>query len=334
LKIAEHVMALPRRKQTDPAGTSPPASPQVAADSFTSRVAGLEIEMFSCLSQTRPAGLRRRPFTLSFTTRLLFTPASEKALLDGCEHLYHARFWQGLVTLRKSTSLADGAYLAGFAALATEQLVEACRYFRAALAKQKSLGRTFQKYQINATILLPIGDEISAPVGPDSRSVLLGLVKATQRLKRSQETASYLELARQTYPDDVLVKVVTAELLLEKATADRNVCAEVVRLSEGTKLDSPLHAGLLLYRARAMRHLGMLSQTNDLLAAVVNHARELPLPLLLGLQYERALTFEQLGNRDAAVEQLKEIHRRAPTFKDVAIRLKLTGHQPDGGRAA
>lgn len=291
-----------------------------------------DVGMFSLLSQSKAARGGRAPFTLGFARRLLFTSGSEKALLGGCQALRCGQYQKALALLRKSVWLADGAYLAGFAALAGDQLVEACRHFSTALAKQRSLGQTFEKYEISARILLRISDEVSTPLAPTPRTVLLGWVQACKRLKRHEETIQLLDQARQSYPDDLVVKLVAAELLLEAAPDDRNACVRVVKLSEGVRGDSDAETALLLSRARALRHMVMLREAHSLLTAVIKRGDglPLPLPLLLGLRYERALTLEEGGQFKAAAEEFRQIYRQAPDFKDVALRAKLAGPLSSG----
>ncbi len=72
-----------------------------------------------------------------------------------------------------------------------------------------------------------------------------------------------------------------------------------------------------------MRHLAMLREAHGLLVATLQRARSLPLPLQVGLQYERALILEERGRAKAAKEEFQKIYALMPEFKDVTLRVKL-----------
>ena len=104
---------------------------------------------------------------------------------------------------------------------------------------------------------LPITDEVSAHVGPDLRGVLLGLAKVYQRQERWQDAIACLEKLQRIEPDDVVVKLSLAELLLDAHLDDKKVCQKVVRLAEGIENEAPIHTALMLYKAKALRHLAL-----------------------------------------------------------------------------
>ena len=70
-------------------------------------------------------------------------------------------------------------------------------------------------------------------MGPDLRGVLLGLVEVYQRQERWQDAIACLEKLRRLEPNDVVVKLSLAKLLLDAHPGDKNVCQKVVRLVEG-----------------------------------------------------------------------------------------------------
>ncbi len=208
-------------------------------------------------SYSTPAVPTVRPedrLTLGFFKRLI-TPDDEEALVDGCRELVLGNEDKALQHLEQATHLADGAYLAGFLALKKERLEEAATYLATAAEKHSRLGRYFSKYGISATMSLPITDEVSAHVGPDLRGVLLGLVEVYQRQERWEDAIACLERLKRIEPDDVVVKLSLAELLLDARPGDKNVCRKVVRLAEGIENETPVHTALLLYKARALRRV-------------------------------------------------------------------------------
>jgi len=260
--------------------------------------------------------------TLGFFKRLI-TPDDEEALVDGCRELVLGNEEKALEHLKKAVHLADGAYLAGFLALKKEQLKEAANYLVTATEKHSRLGRYFSKYGISATMSLPITDEVSAHVGPDLRGVLLGLVEVYQRQERWEDAIACLEKLRRLEPDDVVVKLSLAELLLDAHPGDKKVCQKVVRLVEGIENETPIHAALMLYKAKALRHLGLATAARDTLTAALRRKKGRSDDLLRALRYERALAYEDLGQKSRARAEFEKLYAEAPDFEDVAVRLGI-----------
>jgi tetratricopeptide (TPR) repeat protein len=260
--------------------------------------------------------------TLGFFKRLI-TPDDEEALVDGCRELVLGNEDKALQHLEQATHLADGAYLAGFLALKKERLEEAANYLATAAEKHSRLGRYFSKYGISATMSLPITDEVSAHVGPDLRGVLLGLVEVYQRQERWEDAIACLERLKRIEPDDVVVKLSLAELLLDARPGDKNACRKVVRLAEGIENETPVHTALLLYKARALRGLGLLDAARETLTGALRRRKARSEELLRALRYERALVYESLGKPRRARSELEKLYAEDPDYEDVAMRLGI-----------
>lgn len=276
-------------------------------------------------SYSAPAVPTVRPedrLTLGFFKRLI-TPDDEEALVDGCRELVLGNEDKALQHLEQATHLADGAYLAGFLALKKERLEEAANYLATAAEKHSRLGRYFSKYGISATMSLPITDEVSAHVGPDLRGVLLGLVEVYQRQERWEDAIACLERLKRIEPDDVVVKLSLAELLLDARPGDKNVCRKIVRLAEGIENETPVHTALLLYKARALRGLGLLIAARETLTGALRRRKGRSEDLLRALRYERALVYEDLGKPRRARAELEKLYAEDPDYEDVAARLEL-----------
>ncbi len=285
--------------------------------------------------------------TLGFFRRLV-TPGEEKALVEGCRELALGDEKKALEHLEKAVHLADGAYLAGFLALDQGRLVEAGAWLSRAAENHRRLGRFFEKYGISATMILPITDEVSAHAGPDLRGVLLGLVEVYQRQERWEDAIACLERLRRLEPEDVVVKLSLAELLWEagrerrtageggrregagggsergeRGVAGTDVCRRIVRLAEGIENETPVHAALLLYRARALRGLGLPDAARETLTGALRRKKGRPEELLRALRYERALVYEELGQPRRARSELEKLYAEDPDYEDVAARLGM-----------
>ncbi|GAB4257435.1 MAG: hypothetical protein Kow00122_15290 [Thermoleophilia bacterium] len=170
---------------------------------------------------------------------------------------------------------------------------------------------------------------------------MLGLVEAYQRLGRRREAVACLERLQELEPADVVVKLSLAELLLEAdppesstprggppQPAGGDVLQRVVRLAEGIENETPVHAALLLYKARALRGLGLLEAARKTLTGALRRSKGRSEELLQALRYERALVYEGLGQRRRARSELEKLYAEAPDYEDVAARLGIAG----GGR--
>ncbi len=98
---------------------------------------------------------------------------------------------------------------------------------------------------------------------------------------------------------------------------------KVAELGEGVQPSTPIHAALLLYRARALRKLGLPDAARLLLSETLRRTAGYPADLTCALRYERALAYEALGQRARSRRDLEWVYARDPGFEDVARRLGL-----------
>jgi len=257
--------------------------------------------------------------------RRLVTPPEERELVDGCRELAAGNEDAALEHLSRAVHLADGAYLAGFLALKHEKLDAAAAWLETAAEHHGELGRHLRKYGVSVAMELPVTDEVIARVDADVRGVLLGLVEVYQRQGRRREAIRSLERLLELAPADVVVRLSLAELLLDGGTDDRQACRRVVELAEGIGNESPVHAALLLYRARALRGLGLPDGARETLARALRRKKDRSPALLRALRYERALVYEELGWRKRARRELEKLHAEDPGYEDVAERLGMGG---------
>lgn len=156
------------------------------------------------------------------------------------------------------------------------------------------------------------------------------------------------ERLQQFEPDDVVVKLSLAELLLdvrpsektnrqdsrfgraggtteghEPGNASVNVCRKVVRLAQGIENETPVHTALLFYKAGALRGLGFLDAARETPTGTLRRKNGRSEELLRALRYERALVYEELGQRRRARSELEKLYAEYPDYEDVAARLGL-----------
>jgi len=259
---------------------------------------------------------------LGFFERLL-TPKDEQAFVDGCKEYVAGRAGQALPHLRQAVHLADGAFLAGFLALDAGRFAEAATYLKQAVARPTSLGKHFAKYGLNMQLSLPITEEVTAHIAPSRRGVLLGLVEAYQRQGKVKEALECLKQLRRDTPDDVVVNLSMAELVYEAAPNDKRLARQIVTLAGDVKNDSSVHAALMLYKARALRTLGLHTAAREVLTAALRRKRGRSEDLLRALRYERACLYEDLGQHRRARSEFEKLYAEAPDYEDVAARLGI-----------
>jgi len=170
---------------------------------------------------------------------------------------------------------------------------------------------------------LPITDEVTAHVGPDLRGVLLGLVEAYQRQERWDAAIECLQRLRRLEPDDVVVKLSLTELLMDAHPNERETYRKVIRLAEGIANETPVHATLLLYKAKALHGLGLNEAARDVLTQTLRRKKDRSDELLRALRYERAQVYEELGQRKRARSVLEKLCAESPDYEDVAVWLGI-----------
>lgn len=78
---------------------------------------------------------------------------------------------------------------------------------------------------------------------------------------------------------------------------------------------------MLLYKAMALRGLGLLAAALEVLSGALSRKKGRPADVLFALRYERALVYEGLGQRKRARTDLEKLYADAPDHEDVAARL-------------
>ena len=257
------------------------------------------------------------------TLSQLNVPDDQKALAEGCKALADGNEDAAFSHLLNATHLADGAFLAGVLALKKAQFVDATKYLSAAADQEKELGRYLANYGIAATLSLPITEEVTAHIEPSHRGVLLALAEAYQAQDKLPDALDCLERLQEQETGDVVVKLSLAELLLESGGENKETLQKVVKLTEGVENESTAHAALLLYKAQALRGLGLLDGAADVLTATLRRQKERPDELLRALRYERALVYEGQGQTKKARTEFEKLYAEDPNYEDVATRLKV-----------
>jgi len=97
----------------------------------------------------------------------------------------------------------------------------------------------------------------------------------------------------------------------------------VLGKAKGVENETPVHTALLLYKARALRGLGLLDAARETLTGTLRRKKGRSEELLRALRYERALIYEDLGQHRRARSEFEKLYAEAPDYEDVAARLGL-----------
>ncbi|MCA9913881.1 MAG: DUF4236 domain-containing protein [Anaerolineae bacterium] len=259
-----------------------------------------------------------------FFERIISVP-EESAFVDAVRALDEGDMETAYMKAKWAASHADGAFLAGFLAMQNQDWQLAVEYFERCLEDREHLGEWFAKFELTLNIFVPVSEDFVASIQPHRRDCLLALASAHERMEHNEQAIDYLQQIREEYdPDDLLVRLLRAELLDETHPQHPRVQHEIVVLAEGVQNDSPIHAALMYYRGRALRRLDVLDGARDTFTKALRKKKDYPSDLLVALRYERALLYEEEGDESRAHEEFEKIYAMAPELEDVAERLGLT----------
>lgn len=253
----------------------------------------------------------------------LTTPPSELALVNALRALAEDDYERTYEHARQATHLADGAFLAGCLALRQEQFEDAREYLKKAWEKQDELGQHFTKYEVDIAVGLPLTEEVNAHLRPNPRDVLLALSLAYEYLDMPELAIESLLALHKQDPEDLIVRLSLAEVLSERYPNAEQVHRQIVELAEDVHNESPIHAALMYYRARALRKLGVLEGARDTLTRALRRKKDYPEDLLYALRYERAMIYDATGKEKKARSEFEKIYAQSPSYEDVAAKLGL-----------
>ncbi len=249
-------------------------------------------------------------------------PPKELAVLKGCRHIAESGDYKNaLVELRKARGLADGALMAGLAALRLGEFREAEKCFRRAVKKSKELDSCFDRHGFGPVVTLPVSPEFSVELHCTTAVALLAPVMlewyrgniedALEGLRGILERLPTFEEAR------LCLCLLLDELHAEPATR------EIVDLSNDTDPESDTGKLILFVRARALLKLGLATAARQTLTSLLRKEKQLNEPLRLAARYERALAYEEEGRSSQSRRELERLFTEAPSYKDVIERLGL-----------
>ena len=262
---------------------------------------------------------KRNRLKLGFFQRLV-TPSEERRFVDGIRALNEGDQDAALAALEEARDLPDAAWMAGMIRLRREEFEPAKAHFRHALGRLDDLGALFAKYDIAAQASLPITGDIFAHVFPRERGTRLALVEIAQIEGRHDDAMAHLGRLMEIDSTDPVVLLSYAELALDTPD-DRALMDRLVRDTADVENETPVDTAILLYRGRALAALGLPDAAIDVFTLANRRRKDRPEGLLLQVRYDRAVLYQEMGQRARARSEFGRIYAADPGFEDVAERL-------------
>jgi tetratricopeptide (TPR) repeat protein len=252
----------------------------------------------------------------------LFTPPTEKAFIEGLKEIQRDRTAQAYAHLIQAPEIADAVFTAAMMAMRMEKPETAEPLLKKALSQHASLGHTFNKYGLTIVFGFAITERIHVSVTASRRGALLALAEVHQALGRWQESVDELRALLKTEPSDHFVRLSLCEMLVSEG-GDTAACKAVVKLCQSINNESEVEAALLLWKGTALNKLGIHKAALDTLTIAFRRKKDRSQALLNAIGYDRALTYEALGNTSRYRSELESLYAEAPDYEDIAQRLGL-----------
>jgi tetratricopeptide (TPR) repeat protein len=268
----------------------------------------------------RPSVRERLDFGMLERLRM---PAADRALIDGWKAYADG---DGEQALRRFESVADNlpdaAWIAGMIHLGRRDVEQAQRRLEQALHGLDRLGRKFVEYGIDCAANVWVTPEVEAEIRPRERGTRLALAEIALDLGDVPAALAHLEALLALDGSDPVVLASLSECLLARETRSKAVLERVVALTNGIENETPVHAAVLLYRARALSALGLPDAAIGVYTIALRRRKDRDQNLLHQLRYERALLYAAQRQASRARREFESIYAEAPDFEDVRARLE------------
>ena len=288
-------------------------------------------------SGSRPTQSREAPGRAYVPDRLnpgflqkLFTPGDEIAFVEGLRLLFEGSEGGALAKMEGVTHLADAAWMAGMLRLKREDLSQAQRHLQAVQEREGDLNRLFEKYEYPPRFELHITEELEIDLYPTRPCLLLALAEIDQANGDLVSAARRMATLHKEVPGNILAVVSLAELMHDAHIEDdsegegERAAHEIVRVARDRENETEPHAVALLYKARALRYLGLDREAITPLSKAVRRKKGRSERLICQLPCERGLAREAARRRSLARADFGSVYARDPEFEDVRDRVEST----------
>lgn len=270
----------------------------------------------------QPDGPEPQPLNPGFFKNLILSK-EEKTFIEGCKAMVKNDADAAYAHFNECSMYADARFMAGIIAFKQGNLDDAEKHLLAALENRDKLGVLLDKYHLDAGANIQITDEISAYIQATQRGIYLALTEIYQHQGNVEAALNCLFQLRQLEPNDIIVKLSLIEIYFETGRTDKDRLQSILNLTQDIGNETPMHTAILLYRARALRMLGLNEAAREILTAAMKKKKDRTADLLHALQYERGLVYEDLGKPKLARKEFEKLYAENPNFEGLSQRLGL-----------
>lgn len=217
---------------------------------------------------------------------------------------------------------ATSAHL--IASLSTDtdvDLPRAVRHLEALLSSNdpfpdKYMNKFLPPRQASLAMGVKITDFIEARVPFDLAGATLVLAEAYQQSGRTDEAIGLAQQLHEANPSDPAIRLSLVDLLFD----DRDYEA-IVELTSDARNEDDLTLALVYMRGAALSALGLHTAALDAFKEALAKTAKRDPALLATVRYDRALTYEQVGQKARAKADYERLYAADPGYRDVRDRL-------------
>ncbi|MGM0608649.1 MAG: DUF4236 domain-containing protein [Candidatus Muiribacteriota bacterium] len=247
----------------------------------------------------------------------LFISSTEQYFIDGCNELIKENEKQALKLFEKSGEYTDSIFMAGILSFKFKKYKKAAKYLNRAIERKSELTQYFKKYDIVPTFFIPITDEIDVCIGPDAAGIYLTLTEIYKALKYWNKAFTCIKKLVNDDPEDIIIKLSFVELISDYKKNNKKVSQKVIQLTNNIKNESPVHAIVLLYRAKAFKNLKMFTAARDSLTSALRKKKGYSDKVLAALRYERGQIYSELNRKTQARKDFEKVYAFNQNYKNI-----------------
>ena len=219
---------------------------------------------------------------------------------------------------------ATSAHL--FAALSTDDVAPLIRHLELLVATDEAFPDRFRNKFLppgrgELSLAVRVTELISARVPFDVTGATLMLAEGYQQSGRLEEAIGVVQQLHDAIPSDVAIRLSLADLLF----ADKDY-EGVVEVAGGVENEDDLTASLVHLRALALIALGHRTAANESFKEALSKTAKRDPVLLSSIRYDRAVAYEQAGQKAKARADYERLYAVDPDYEDVRERLADLSH--------